>query len=408
MPDSETEPLNPIRVLGWTCGSPRSRVDGSPDTVGTPLPTTRRTPDDPRRGPRWLRRHHALPAHRPLGARPAGPVPGLLAQLRRRPPVRDAARDRPARLRPRYHPSRPGEQLRPALRLRGGELRPADAGRPRPLPGRAGDLHQGGLGHVARPLRAGRGLAQVPAGLAGPVAAPDGRGLRRHLLLPPAGCEHAAGGDDGRPGHGRPPGQGALRRHLLLRRRAHPAGRGDPARPRHPAADPPAVVQHAQPLDRDGGPAGRGPGGGLRGHRFHGARPGPADRPVPGGRAAGLAGRAGHVVRPLLADRGHAAPAARPERDRGPAWADTGPAGARLGAARPAGDVPGHRRLPHRAAGAERGRPEQPGLHRRGAGGDRHVRHRRRRGPVARGPAGRPRLIAPDRRRTCDVHHRKM
>ena len=107
----------------------------------------------------------------PLGPRPAGPLARLLAQLRRRPPVRDPAGDRPARLRPRHHPPRPRQQLRAALRRGRDQLRPADAGGLPPLPRRDGDLDQGGLGHVAGPLRPGRRLAQVRALLARPVAA---------------------------------------------------------------------------------------------------------------------------------------------------------------------------------------------------------------------------------------------
>ena len=113
---------------------------------------------------------------------------------------------------------------------------------------------QGRLRHVARPVRPGRRLAQVPHGVVRPVAAADGPGLRRHLLQPPLRRDHAARGDDGRARLHRPPGQGALRRHLVVLRRAHPRGRRDPARDGHPAAHPPAVVLDAQPLDR-GGPA---------------------------------------------------------------------------------------------------------------------------------------------------------
>ena len=84
---------------------------------------------------------------------------------------------------------------------------------------------------------------------------PDGPRLRRHLLPPPPGPLHAAGGDDGR---------AATRSSAPARRctsgsrrtpRAHPRGRPDPRRPGHAAADPPAVVLHAQPLGRDRRPA---------------------------------------------------------------------------------------------------------------------------------------------------------
>ena len=76
--------------------------------------------------------------------------PGALAQLRRRRALRQPARPRAARLRPGRHAVRPGQQLRAALRLGGGELRPHLRQGPAPLPGRAGHHHQGRLGHVVR------------------------------------------------------------------------------------------------------------------------------------------------------------------------------------------------------------------------------------------------------------------
>ena len=63
-------------------------------------------------------------------AEAAGDLARPLAQLRRRPAARAQPRDPAARLRPRRHPLRPGQQLRPAVRLRGGELRPDPARRP--------------------------------------------------------------------------------------------------------------------------------------------------------------------------------------------------------------------------------------------------------------------------------------
>ena len=98
-------------------------------------------------------------------------------------PLDAAARDSPPRLRPGRHALRPGQQLRPAVRQRGDQLRPDHARGPAPIPRRADHLHQGRLRHVAGPLRR-PGLAQVPAGQPGPVAAPDGPGVRRHLLQP--------------------------------------------------------------------------------------------------------------------------------------------------------------------------------------------------------------------------------
>ena len=101
------------------------------------------------------------------------------------------------------------------------------------LPRRAGDLHQGRLGHVARPVRQPR-LAQVPDRQPRPVAAAARARLRRHLLPPPTRPGHAAGGDDGGAGLDRPGGQGALRRGLLLFRPSTP-----PRRPRSCATSAP-------------------------------------------------------------------------------------------------------------------------------------------------------------------------
>ena len=159
-------------------------------------------------------------------------------------------RDDPApRVRPRRHALRPGQQLRAAVRLRRDQLRPAVRRGLPAVPRRAGHLHQGRVRHVAGSVRR-LGLAQVPAGLARRVAAPDGPGLRRHLLLAPRRPGDPARGDDGRAAHRGDLGPGAVRRDLVLLAGAHRAGGRDPRGPRHAAADPPAVVLDAQPLDR--------------------------------------------------------------------------------------------------------------------------------------------------------------
>ena len=95
-------------------------------------------------------RPDALQPLRPQRARAARDLARALAELRRHHPARDGPGDRAPRLRSRRHALRPREQLRPALRLRGGELRPDHAGRPPALPRRARDLDEGGLRHVAR------------------------------------------------------------------------------------------------------------------------------------------------------------------------------------------------------------------------------------------------------------------
>ena len=53
--------------------------------------------------------------------------------------------------------------------------------------------------------------------------APDGAGLRRHLLQPPVRPRDAGRGDDGGARPRGPAGQGALRRHLLVLAREDPA-----------------------------------------------------------------------------------------------------------------------------------------------------------------------------------------
>ena len=125
---------------------------------------------------------------------------GLWHNFGARPAARDEPRHPAARLRPRDHPLRPREQLRAAVRLGRGELRPPlPRGLPA-LPRRARDLDQGGLRHVARPVRR-VGLAQVRAREPRPVAAADGPRVRRHLLLAPLRPRDAARGDDGRARH---------------------------------------------------------------------------------------------------------------------------------------------------------------------------------------------------------------
>ncbi len=166
----------------------------------------------------------AVPPLRP--ERPAAPrhLARPLAQLRRRPAARDLARDPPPRLRSRRHPLRPGEQLRPAVRLGRGDVRADLRRRLPPLPRRADHLDEGRLRHVARPLRR-VGLAQVRARLARPVARAHGARVRRHLLLAPLRPGDAARRDDGRARSRGALGQGALRRASRRTRRRRRARR---------------------------------------------------------------------------------------------------------------------------------------------------------------------------------------
>ena len=281
--------------------------------------------------------------------------------------ARDAARDHPPRLRPRHHPLRPGQQLRPAVRLRRDQLRPdlrrgpraatatSSSSRPRPAgtcgPARTATSARASTCSPASTSRCSRmGLDYVDI-------------FYSHRFDPDTPLEETMGALD----TAVRPGQGALRRHLVVLRRAHPRGRRDPARPRHAAADPPAVVLDAQPLDR-ARPARRARRGRRRLHRLHRAGPGPADRQVPRRHPRGLA--RGAATRTL--DQGHARrrdarPGPRPQRDRRAARSVAGADGAGLGAARRADDVAGDRREQRRAARGERRRARQPRLHRRRA-----------------------------------------
>ena len=236
------------------CPTRRSRSRRSRGRSGPVVDSSCRAPTrvgcghDLRRRRRPLRLD-ALPPLRPQRPASARDLARPVAQLRRRPHARRPAGDRAARVRPGDHALRPGQQLRSAAGLGGGELRSHPGHRPGAVSRRADHLLQGGLRHVARAVRR-MGLAQVRARLARPEPRADGARLRRHLLLPPLRSRHAARGDPGSARHRGAPGQGALRRHLLLLGRAHARGGGHPARARHAAADPPAVLLDAQPLDR--------------------------------------------------------------------------------------------------------------------------------------------------------------
>ena len=182
-----------------------------------------------------------------------------------------------------HHALRPGQQLRPSVRLGRGELRPDDAHRLRAVPRRDDHLHQGRLGHVARPVRQRR-LAQVRPVQPRRVAGADEPRPRRHLLLAPLRPGHPGRRDDRRARHRRSHGQGDVRRHLVLLAGANGRGGRHRPGPGHAAGHPPARLLDAQPLGR-ARPAHRA-GGARHGlDRVHGARPGPAVRPLPRRRA---------------------------------------------------------------------------------------------------------------------------
>ena len=177
-------------------------------------------------------RPHGVPPMRPQRPEAAPDVTRPVAELRRRPARRPDQCHADPGLRPRGHPLRPGQQLRPAYgsaETNFGQVMAA----PGPLPRRADHLHQGGLRHVARALRR-RGLAQVPAGQSGRQPRADGSRLRGHLLRAPVRPRDPAGGDHGGPGHRRAPGQGPLRRDLVLPPGADARGGGHPGPAGHP------------------------------------------------------------------------------------------------------------------------------------------------------------------------------
>ena len=158
-------------------------------------------------------------------------------------PTRDPARDPPPRLRPRHHPLRPRQQLRPAARLRRDRTSAASCASDfRPyrdeliISTKAGyDMWPGPYGEW--------GSRKYLLAILDQSLEAHGARLRRHLLLAPLRPRHAARGDDGRARHRGPAGQGALRRHLVLLRPAHDrGGRAILERARHAAAHPPAVA----------------------------------------------------------------------------------------------------------------------------------------------------------------------
>ena len=131
-------------------------------------------------------------------------------------PLEHEPRDRAARVRPRRHALRPRQQLRPAVRLGRGDLRPAAAATTcAPYRDELVISTKAGYDMWPGPVRR-VGLAQVPAREPRPEPAADGARLRRHLLLAPVRSRDAARGDDGCARHGRAAGQGALRGHLLV------------------------------------------------------------------------------------------------------------------------------------------------------------------------------------------------
>ena len=216
------------------------------------------------------------------------------------------------------------------------------------LPRRADHLQQGRLGHVAGPVRPGRRLAQVRAGEPRPEPAPGGRRLLRHLLLPPLRRRHAARGDDGRAGDGRPRGQGAVRRHLVVLGAARRARRPPSCAPRacRSSSTSPATTCSTGGSSPTCSTRSRSSGAGMI--AFTALAQGlltdkyldgiPADARInrPGGDS---------FERRMLSEE-NLARVRGAQRDRPAARPDAGPDGLRVGAARPAGhDHPDRREL---------------------------------------------------------------
>ncbi len=192
--------------------------------------------------------------------RPVRPLPaislGLWHNFGDDTPHKAKQRDLPQGLRPRHHPLRPRQQLRPAVR---------HAPKPPSARSCAADFAacrdemiistKAGYDDVAGPLwRVGQ--PQVPARQPRPEPEAHGPRLCRHLLLAPLRPRDAARGDDGRAGpRGAAPGKALYVGISSYNSRAHARGGRHPARARHAAADPPAQLFDDQPLGRGGRPA---------------------------------------------------------------------------------------------------------------------------------------------------------
>ena len=186
-------------------------------------------------------------------------------QLRRRPPARDPARRAAAGIRPRRHPLRPRQQLRPAARLGRDELRPhLPRGLP-PLPRRADHLDEGRLRHVARARTASGARASTCWRASTRACSAWGSTTSTSSTRTASTRTRRSRRRSARVATAVQQGK-ALYAGISSYSGAKTArGGAHPARPRHAAPDPPAVLLDAQPLDR-GGPArrARARGRGLR------------------------------------------------------------------------------------------------------------------------------------------------
>ena len=308
-------------------------------------------------------RPDALPPLRAQRPEAARGLARALAQLRRRPPARDRPRDRAPRVRPRHHALRPREQLRPAVRLGRGELRPAAARRTSARTATSSSSRRRPA-TTCGPARTASGARASTCSRASTRACAR-MGLDyvdifySHRFDPDTPLEETMGALDTAVRQGKALYVGISSYSPEKTREAAAILR----RARHAAADPPAVVLDAQPLDR-GRPARRARRARRRLHRLLAARAGAAHRPLPRRHPGGLArGRERRRSRrTMLTDEALARIRALNEiaaRARPVARAD----GARLDAARPARHLDADRREQRRAARGERRRARPARLH---------------------------------------------
>ena len=259
-------------------------------------------------------------------------------------PLDDAARDPAPRLRPRHHPLRPGEQLRAAVRLGRGELRPHPARR------------------TSAPTATSWSSRRRPATTCGP--GPYGEwGSRKYLLAsldqslarmgldyvdifyshrldPDTPLEETMGALDTAVRQGKALYAG----HLVLLGRAHARGG---ARSCASSARRCSSTSRRTRCSTAGSRTTCSTCSSERGRRLHrllAAGAGPAHRPVPRRHPGGLARGARTVARRPTAHRREPRAGPRAERDRAAARAVARADGARLGAARPARHLGADRR----------------------------------------------------------------
>ena len=246
----------------------------------------------------------------------AGGVARAVAQLRPRPPARHERRDRAPRVRPRHHPLRPREQLRPALRRRRGELRrgccartcgrtaTSSSSRRRP----ATTCGPARTASGARASTCSRASTRASAGSGSTTSTSSTRtGSTRTTPLEETMGALATAVQQGK---------ALYAGHLVLLRREHA-----PRRPRSCASMgvPLLIHQPSYSMFNRWIEAELSTPSSERGHRLHrllAARPGDADRPLPGRDPGGLAGEPRRLALARPAHRADDGEGAGAERDR--------------------------------------------------------------------------------------------